>query len=92
MEAYERLANLATKAAVQDGRSFHFRAPFLFMNKAGIVRKGTELNVPYELTWSCYEGGEWACGTCDSCVLRLNGFAEAGRSDPIEYVSVAEHQ
>ncbi|MHB8598515.1 MAG: 7-cyano-7-deazaguanine synthase QueC [Ktedonobacteraceae bacterium] len=90
LAAYERMANLATKAAVQDGRTFHFHAPLLFMNKAEIVRRGTELNVPYELTWSCYEGGERACGTCDSCVLRLNGFAEVGISDPIEYESAVQ--
>ncbi len=88
LEAYEHMANLATKAAIQDEQVFRFRAPLLNMNKAEIIRKGTELGVPYELTWSCYEGGEMACGTCDSCTLRLNGFAEAGREDPIRYVSL----
>lgn len=83
LEAYARMANLATKAAVQNGRVFHFHAPLLPMDKAEIIRKGTELGVPYELTWSCYEGGELACGTCDSCILRLNGFAEAGLQDPL---------
>ncbi len=87
LKAYERMANLATKAAVQEGRVFRFHAPLLHMTKADIIRKGTELGVPYELTWSCYEGDETACGTCDSCVLRLNGFAEAGRKDPIRYTS-----
>lgn len=86
LEAYEHMANLATKASVQDGRAFHIHAPLLFMNKAQIVHKGIELGVPYELTWSCYEGGELACGTCDSCLLRLNGFAEAGLQDPIGYM------
>jgi 7-cyano-7-deazaguanine synthase len=90
LEAYERMANLATKAAVQDGRRFHFHAPLLRMNKAEIVRLGRQLHVPYELTWSCYEGEERACGTCDSCILRLNGFAEAGVRDPIEYMPVAQ--
>ncbi len=89
LKAYEGMANLATKAAVQEGRVFRFHAPLLYMTKADIIRKGTELGVPYELTWSCYEGGEAACGTCDSCVLRLNGFAEAGRKDPIRYASLA---
>ena len=82
------MANLATKAATQDGRAFHFHAPLLYMSKADIVRKGTELGVPYELTWSCYEGGEFACGTCDSCILRLNGFAEAGQKDLLKYILI----
>jgi 7-cyano-7-deazaguanine synthase len=90
LDAYERMANLATKVPVQDGRTFNFHAPNLRMNKAEIVRIVTKLDVPYELTWSCYEGGEWACSTCDSCILRLKGFAEAGRLDPIEYLSVAQ--
>lgn len=85
LEAYEHMANLATRATTQDGRAIHIHAPLLRMSKAEIVRKGTELGVPYELTWSCYEGGERACGTCDSCLLRLNGFAEAGLRDPIAY-------
>ena len=86
LDAYERMANLATKATTQDGRRFHLHAPLLYMNKADIIRKGIELDVPYELTWSCYEGGDLACGTCDSCLLRLNGFAEAGCKDPIGYL------
>lgn len=85
LEAYERMANLATRATTQDGRAMRLHAPLLHMSKADIVRKGAELGVPYELTWSCYEGGERACGTCDSCLLRLNGFAEAGLRDPIGY-------
>ena len=85
LAAYERMANLATRASIQDGRTIHIHAPLMRMDKAEIVRKGTELGVPYELTWSCYEGRERACGTCDSCLLRLNGFAEAGLQDPIAY-------
>jgi 7-cyano-7-deazaguanine synthase len=85
LAAFERMANLATKATTQDGRKFHLHAPLMYMDKAEIIRTGTQLGVPYELTWSCYEGGELACGTCDSCLLRLNGFAEAGLQDPIGY-------
>lgn len=85
LAAYERMANLATRASIQDGRTIRIHAPLMRMGKAEIVRKGTELGVPYELTWSCYEGGELACGSCDSCLLRLNGFAEAGLPDPIAY-------
>ena len=88
LEAFERMANLATKAAVQDGREFRIHAPLMHMNKAEIIRKGLESGVPYELTWSCYEGEELACGTCDSCVLRLNGFAEVGMKDPLKYVPI----
>jgi 7-cyano-7-deazaguanine synthase len=87
LEAYQRMANLATKASTQDGRRFRMHAPLLRMGKADIIRTGVELGVPYELTWSCYEGGELACGTCDSCLLRLNGFAEAGMRDPIAYAT-----
>jgi 7-cyano-7-deazaguanine synthase len=86
LEAFERMANLATKATTQDGRTFHIHAPLIRMNKAEIIRTGIELDVPYVLTWSCYEGWGLACGTCDSCLLRLNGFAEAGLKDPIGYM------
>ena len=85
LEAYQRVANLATKASTQDGRCFQLHAPLLHMGKAEIIRVGIDLGVPYDYTWSCYEGGELACGTCDSCLLRLNGFAEAGAQDPIAY-------
>jgi 7-cyano-7-deazaguanine synthase len=62
-------------------------APLIDMDKGEIVREGIRLNAPLELTWSCYEGGEKACGTCDSCLLRLKGFSEAGIKDPVEYGS-----
>jgi 7-cyano-7-deazaguanine synthase len=84
LAAYERMANLATRATVQ-GRLLRIHAPLLHMNKAAIVRSGAAIEAPYALTWSCYEGGALACGKCDSCLLRLNGFAEAGLQDPIPY-------
>jgi 7-cyano-7-deazaguanine synthase len=84
LTAYERMANLATRATVM-GRLLSIHAPLLYMNKAAIVRTGAALDAPYALTWSCYEGGQRACGKCDSCQLRLNGFAEAGIRDPIAY-------
>lgn len=90
LEAYERMANLATKAATQEGRRLHLHAPLLHMNKAEIIRTGMELGVPYELTWSCYEGDTLACGTCDSCLLRLAGFAEAGYRDPLPYKALGK--
>lgn len=83
-EAFQRMANLATKAGVE-GRGVTVEAPLLTMSKADIVRRGTELKAPLHLTWSCYEGGDVACGRCDSCRLRLKGFREAGREDPIAY-------
>ncbi|MCD6371014.1 MAG: 7-cyano-7-deazaguanine synthase QueC [Thermoplasmata archaeon] len=84
VEAFERMANLGTKRGVE-GRPIKIEAPLIHMSKAEIIRKGMELGVPYELTWSCYQGGEKACGRCDSCLLRLKGFMEAGYEDPLEY-------
>lgn len=83
-EAFQALADIATKRAVQ-GKPVKIIHPLLKLDKKGIVERGLELNVPFELTWSCYQGGKKACGRCDSCVLRLNGFKQAGHNDPIEY-------
>jgi 7-cyano-7-deazaguanine synthase len=85
LDAFAGAANLATKAGTQDGRTLRFHAPLIAMSKADIVREGTRLGVPWQLTWSCYLGGERACGRCDSCQLRLKGFAEAGLADPAAY-------
>ncbi|MFC1553700.1 7-cyano-7-deazaguanine synthase QueC [candidate division KSB1 bacterium] len=60
-------------------------SPVIGLTKKEIILKGSNLNVPFHLTWSCYQNSEKACGTCESCVLRLNAFSEAGISDPIEY-------
>ena len=60
-------------------------APFINLNKAGVVKAGLELNVPYELTWSCYNGGEKACGKCGTCIDRLEAFRANGVTDPIKY-------
>jgi 7-cyano-7-deazaguanine synthase len=76
--------NLATRAGVT-GRRIAVRTPLMHLSKAETVRLGTRLHVPYELTTSCYEGGEKACGVCDSCRLRIKGFREAGLVDPIPY-------
>ncbi len=94
IDAYQRLANLATKRAVE-GRPVKIETPLLHMTKAEIIRTGMKLGVPYEFTWSCYRGGiehaegknrvVKACGRCDSCILRLKGFKEAGYRDPLEY-------
>ncbi|MEJ2576151.1 MAG: 7-cyano-7-deazaguanine synthase QueC [Gammaproteobacteria bacterium] len=86
IEAFERLANLATKAGVEGGR-FRVRAPLIRMSKAEIIRTGSRLGVHYGVTVSCYQADEEgrACGRCDSCRLRARGFAEAGVPDPTRY-------
>ena len=87
VEAFERLANLATRAATEEGRRIRIRAPLLHLTKAQIVRLGLDLGVDYGLTTSCYDPAPdgRACGRCDACQLRLKGFAEAGASDPAAY-------
>jgi 7-cyano-7-deazaguanine synthase len=86
IEAFERMANLATRAGVE-GHKLSIRAPLMEMTKADIVRRGTELGVDYSLTVSCYQAQAdgAACGRCDSCRLRAAGFAEAGLADPTVY-------
>ena len=85
--AYERMAALATKAAVEGKQKLKIHAPLIRMTKAQIIRKGLELGVDYSLTHSCYDptGSGEACGECDSCLLRLRGFQNAGIRDPIRY-------
>jgi 7-cyano-7-deazaguanine synthase len=88
IRAFENTANLATAAAVQGKGRYRIHTPIIKMTKAEIIRTGTRLGVDYSLTHSCYDPDEKArsCGRCDSCRLRLKGFAEAGLADPIEYV------
>jgi 7-cyano-7-deazaguanine synthase len=86
IEAFEKMANLATAAAVSGREPLKIHAPLMAMTKADIVREGTRLGVDYALTISCYRAQpDGACGECDSCLLRLKGFAEAGLSDPAPY-------
>lgn len=80
--AFIRAVNLGTKAAVE-GRGFSIFTPLIKMTKAGIIKLGTRLKVPYELTWSCYQGAKKPCGKCDSCNFRAKGFQEAGAADPL---------
>lgn len=89
IEAFERLANLATKAGVEGKMRFRIHTPLIHMTKAQIIRRGAELGVDYSLTRSCYDpdASGAACGQCDSCLLRLKGFAEAGVPDPVRYRS-----
>ena len=83
-KAFQEVARLGTKRGVE-GDVIEIRTPIISMTKADIVRKGQELGVPWKLTWSCYQGGDKACGVCDSCQLRLKGFREAGVKDPLPY-------
>jgi 7-cyano-7-deazaguanine synthase len=86
IEAFERMANLATKAGVE-GRLLTIHTPLIRMSKAEIVETAISRDVPLALTWSCYEpqSDGAACGRCDACQLRRRGFAEAGRTDPLRY-------
>ncbi|MCA1591985.1 MAG: 7-cyano-7-deazaguanine synthase QueC [Acidobacteria bacterium] len=87
VEAYERMANLATKAGVEGGQRLKIHTPLLQLSKAEIIERGLELGVDYGLTITCYDPsppGE-ACGHCDACLLRLKGFAENGIADPAPY-------
>ncbi len=88
IEAFENLANLGTKAGVQ-GRRFQIHTPLIKFSKADIIRKGVELGVDFSVTHSCYDPTPegFACGECDSCLLRLKGFREAGLKDPTRYVT-----
>jgi 7-cyano-7-deazaguanine synthase len=87
VEAFERLANLATRAGVAGSR-LHVQAPLIAMSKADIVREGIRLGVDFSATVSCYRADAEgrACGHCDACVLRARGFADAGVADPTRYV------
>jgi len=88
IKAFENMANLAIKAAVEGKMKIHIRTPLIQMTKAEIIRRGVELGVDYRLTHSCYDpsvDGK-ACGQCDSCLIRKKGFKEAGVTDPAEYV------
>jgi 7-cyano-7-deazaguanine synthase len=85
--AFEKLANLATAAAVENKGRYRIHTPIINMTKSEIIIAGTKLGVDYSLTHSCYDPDQQgrSCGRCDSCRLRLKGFAEAGLKDPLEY-------
>ncbi len=89
IEAFQTMANLATKAGVENGQRLTIHTPLIMLSKAQIIKKGIELGVDYSLTSTCYDpspAGE-ACGRCDACQLRLKGFSENHLRDPISYVS-----
>lgn len=87
IQAYERMANLATKAGVEGRQRLAIHAPLIDLSKAEIIRRGLELGVDYKITLSCYDPSprEEACGRCDACLLRLKGFSEIGVEDSAPY-------
>jgi 7-cyano-7-deazaguanine synthase len=86
IDAFERMANLATKAGVEGRTQLRVHTPLAKLNKAAIVRLGAETGLDFALTHSCYDPqGGLACGECDSCILRLTGFRQASLSDPLPY-------
>ncbi len=87
IEAFENMANLATKAGVEGITKIKIRTPLIHLTKAQIIKKGVELGIDYALTHSCYDPSSQglACGQCDSCILRKKGFKEAGIADPTKY-------
>jgi 7-cyano-7-deazaguanine synthase len=91
IQAFERMANLATKAAVEGEQRLRIHTPLIDLSKAEIIRRGLELGVDYGLTHSCYDpdADGTSCGQCDACLLRLKGFAEVGMADPLAYRSIA---
>lgn len=84
IKAFQHLANLATKKALL-GKKTLIKTPLINLNKAEIIKLGAQLNVPFKDTWSCYNGREKACGQCESCQLRLQGFLQANLPDPLSY-------
>jgi 7-cyano-7-deazaguanine synthase len=87
-DAFENMIELGTKP----GTHITIQTPLIHMDKAQIVENGITLHAPLRLTWSCYSGSDKACGICDSCALRLRGFAKAGYDDPIEYEQRPDYQ
>ena len=87
LKAFEKVAGLATRAGAEQGKALKILAPLQYMTKAAIIKKGLKLGVDYSITHSCYDPGLGgiACGSCDACLLRLKGFAEAGEVDPLPY-------
>ena len=84
IESFQKTLDVGTRAG-RDGKGIRIEVPILRKSKSEIVKEAVRLKVPLELTWSCYKGGRKACGKCDSCLLRLEGFKSAGIEDPLEY-------
>ena len=92
IEAFEKMAQLATRAGTEGNRTLSIHAPLMHSTKKEIIQKGIALGVDYSITHSCYDPGTdgVACGQCDACLLRLKGFSEAGIDDPLVYNSKGE--
>ena len=90
-EAFLRAFEAAAELGTRPGTRISLKAPLIHLRKAAIVALGLELGAPLALTWSCYQGSDLACGRCDSCLLRLRGFKEAGHPDPIPYAHIPDH-
>lgn len=86
LAAMQEVARLATKQGIE-GHGPRLEAPLVEMTKAQIIAAGQEAGAPFHLTWSCYQGGDAACGRCESCALRLQGFSDAGFEDPVPYMT-----
>lgn len=85
VRAMEKALNLASKRYIEVGKGFSIITPIITKTKADIITLGTELGVPWNLTWSCYKGEDTPCGVCDSCRIRLKGFSDVGMTDPLKY-------
>jgi 7-cyano-7-deazaguanine synthase len=85
--AYYKVFNDLIDAGTRPETKIEICAPLIGLSKADIIRRGAEIGAPFELTWSCYQSSDLACGRCDSCALRLRAFEQAGRTDPIPYRS-----
>ena len=88
IDAMENAINFGTVCAVEEGKKMKIHAPLVRMSKSDEIKLGIKLGVDYSLTWTCYRGEDLACGTCDSCSLRLKAFEEAGLKDPITYMGL----
>ena len=86
IEAFNRMITIGTRPET----TIKLKAPLIHMSKGDVIRKGIELGAPFDLSWSCYKNEDKACGVCESCVLRLNGFKDAGIEDPIVYINKDE--
>ena len=88
---YYRAMNELIRAGTRPDTEIKIETPLIYLKKSDIVKRGMELHAPFDLTWSCYQGSEAACGVCDSCALRLRAFQEAGLDDPIAYATRPEY-